>query len=155
MTITEALPGFSHIHQRIPRMMQNSKKIKLEGYGLNISFDLVDNRLRQLLIHPSGYEVPSYLSSQALNPNQEVALHCTGNDQPVLHGNLMTGGLPGMRLEYMETSEVPTATGKKIIHVQYDPISQLKVESVYQFFKGTSAIRRYTRLRAYPKTDDC
>lgn len=118
----------------------------IDGYGLKIDYELQDERhFRPLLIYPEGFDYHKKLGSGRL-ANQDVALHTTGNNQAALHGMLYTGGQPGVSLVLRDIKEEPTDKGKRLTVIQHDNNLQLKVESVYEFFRGTSAIRRYTRL---------
>ena len=122
-----------------------AQKFTEEGEGLNIDFELFQGKyLRTQLIYPEGYEINEDLTTTVAEANQEVALHCTGNNRNAHTGAKLAGGEPGMSLNYVGKKETDTPNGKKLVIEQYDPILKLKVESVYEFFEGTSTMRRYT-----------
>ena len=120
----------------------------IEGSGLNIDFDLLNGKhLRSLLIYPNDFESEAKLQTRTEESNLEVALHSTGNNRNAHFGAKMAGGLPGMRLIYNGIQESNTPDGKRIVITQNDRDLKLIVESVYDFFNGTSTMRRYTRLK--------
>ena len=122
-----------------------SQTFTIEGSGLNIDFDLLNGKhLRSLLIYPNDFESEAKLQSRTEESNLEVALHSTGNNRNAHFGAKMAGGLPGMRLVYNGIQEFDTPDGKRIVITQNDPDLKLLVESVYDFFNGTSTMRRYT-----------
>jgi alpha-galactosidase len=121
-----------------------SQDIKVSGNGVTIDFELFNGKhLRQLLIYPDGFNVQNNLVSKSADVNLEVAVHCTGESYS---GIMLVDCQPAMRLEYISQKETTTLYGKKLVFSQYDPNLKLRVESIYEFFSGTSTIRRYTRL---------
>ena len=125
----------------------NAQEFTVEGNGLNIDFELLQGKfLRQLLTYPEGYEFNAELSAGAQEANLEVALHCSGNNRNAHTGAKLAGGEPGLSLDFVGKKVSDTPLGKRLIIEQYDPLLKLKVESVYEFFDGTSTMRRYSRV---------
>lgn len=120
----------------------------IEGMGLNIDFELFNEKyLRKTLIYPEGFTHNANLKTDAAEANLEVALHCTGNNRQAHSGAKLAGGQPGMNLQFVGRKEEQTPLGKKLVIEQYDPEMKLRVESVYEFFRGTTTMRRYTRIK--------
>jgi hypothetical protein len=120
------------------------QELTIRENGVIIEFDLLKGKhLRQILIHPEGAQVVKDLRSDAADVNLEVAVHCTGE---TYSGITLVDCQPSMRLEYAGMEQSNTLKGKDITFTQYDPVLKLKVQSVYEFFDGTSAFRKYTRL---------
>ncbi|MCL5745466.1 MAG: alpha-galactosidase, partial [Acidobacteria bacterium] len=72
----------------------------------------------------------------------EVAIHCSGEDRKDHHGLKLTGSMPGGRLVYAGMKE---ENGRLTI-VQRDPVLNLRVESVYEFFDEIPVVRRSTLI---------
>lgn len=127
------------------RLFAGAQQLSIEEQGLRVDLELFDGKLlRSLLIYPENFERIDMLNSDVQEANLEVALHVTGNNRNAHFGAKLAGGLPGMNLQYLGKKEVPTAKGKKIILIQEDPATKIRIESVYEFFTGTSTMRRYS-----------
>lgn len=121
-----------------------SQDLKISGNGIVLDFELLDGKyLRQHLLYPDGFKIGKDLGSDSERTNLEVAVHCSGE---TYDGIKLIDCQPAMRLEYVGKEETKTSFGKKLVITQYDQVLKLKVQSVYEFFNGTSAFRRYTRL---------
>lgn len=57
--------------------------------------------------------------------------------------------MPGGRLIYAGRKEEPTASGKRLILTQFDPMLRIRVESVYESFGDLPVVRRFTRVSNY------
>ncbi|MBI4026436.1 MAG: alpha-galactosidase [Verrucomicrobia bacterium] len=75
----------------------------------------------------------------------EVALHCTGQDRRDHHGLKLTGGAPGIHLEFVGQREKPHSLGKQIIFIHRDRTLRLRIESYYVFVAGCPVMRRFVR----------
>jgi alpha-galactosidase len=121
-----------------------SQSLKIAGNGITIDFELLNGKyLRQLLIYPDGFKIGKDLTSNSERVNLEVAVHCSGE---TYDGIKSIDCQPSMRLEFIGKEETKTTIGKNLVITQYDKVLKLKVQSVYEFFNGTSTFRRYTRL---------
>jgi alpha-galactosidase len=127
--------------------LATAQDFTIEGIGLKIDFELYQQKyLRSKLIYPSDFKHNFNVRTIAAEANLEVALHCTGNNPEAHIGAKLTGGHPGIRLEYVGMEELITPLGKTTVIEQFDPERQLRVHSVYEFFTGTSTIRRHTQI---------
>ena len=123
------------------------KAFQLKGKDMVAGFDFFQGkylRLRSLL--PESYTGALNLPEMNAEADNEVALHCTGEDRNAHHGAKLTGGNPGMRLEFVSKHETKTDKGTLVVIIQQDPIKKLKVESFYEFAENTPAVRRYSRV---------
>lgn len=121
-----------------------SKDITISGNGVAVDFELLHGKyLRQLFICPEGYKGGKDFGSNSADVNLEVALHCTGESYD---GILLRDCQPSMRLEFVGKEETKSSSGKTVVLTHFDPLLQLRVQSVYEFYNGTSTFRRYTRL---------
>ena len=125
----------------------SQKAFQLKGKDMVANFDFFQGkylRLRSLL--PESYNGAINLPVMSAEGDNEVALHCTGEDRDAHHGAKLTGGNPGMRLEFVAKHETKTDRGTLVVIIQQDPIKKLKVESFYEFADVCPAVRRYTRV---------
>lgn len=123
------------------------KPFVLEAGGLNLSFEFYQDkylRLRSFL--PQENKQYFLLRNTDREAENEVFMHISGENRGVHHGAKMTGGNPGMRLEFVEKTEANTVNGKLVILVQKDPVRNLRVESYYEFYNAVPVIRRFTRV---------
>lgn len=128
-------------------MSQELKKFNIGDQELKVHFELNNNILKQRLIIPENFKGDIVLPSVANESDQEVSLHCTGEDRASFHGAKLCGGNPGLRLQYVKLEEKSTSWGKQVIVFQKDDILKLAVESYYDFYSGTNTCRRYTKVR--------
>lgn len=123
------------------------KAFQLKGKDMVVSFEFFQGkylRLRSLL--PESYVGAAKLPEMNAEADNEVALHCTGEDRNSHHGAKLTGGNPGMRLEFVEKRETKTNRGKLVVIEQKDPVKKLKVESFYEFSDTSSVVKRYSKV---------
>lgn len=130
--------------------------------GLVFSFGFFQNELRQKYILPeamsesaaSRLSLPgehnktlAETSAGAYDPlTVEVALHCTGEDSAEHHGMKLSGGQPGLRLQYLGRKEEDIAGGKRLIITHHDPVLNLQVDSYYEAYADIPVVRRHTRV---------
>ena len=126
---------------------QTSDSFSLKESGLSLDFDLFQHRcLRLRTVLPETYKSAEKLPDMNEESDNEVFLHITGENRASHHGSKLTGSNPGMRLQYVEKKEIPTTTGKLIVFVQKDSVTNLKVESYYEFYHQIPVVRRYTKV---------
>jgi alpha-galactosidase len=114
---------------------------------LDLNFDFFQHRfLRLRTVLPESYKFPVNLPKMNEESDNEVFLHVTGENRGSHHGAKLTGGNPGMRLLFIGKSEIKTRTGKIITIVQKDSVTNLKVESFYEFYNQIPVVRRYTKI---------
>lgn len=129
------------------KAQSTQKAFQLKGKDMVASFDFFQGkylRLRSLL--PESYNEAVNIPDMNAEADNEVALHCTGEDRNAHHGAKLTGGNPGMRLEFVSKLETKTDKGTLVVIIQQDPVKRLKVESFYEFADNTPAVRRYSRV---------
>jgi alpha-galactosidase len=121
----------------------NSNPPEAFRWGTNdlvFSFEVEDGKLRQKRLLPAGAARLAGNSSGV-----EVALQCSGEDSP--DWGMKSGmGQPGARLLFTGEREKSTFKGKCLVCSHSDPILRLRVESVYEAFKGTPVVRRHSRV---------
>jgi len=116
--------------------------------GVTLYFDFFEEkklRLRALL--PTGYPLPEAFPNLMGSGELEVSLQCTGEDRNDHHGLKLTGGNPGMRLEFVAVHEEVTAQGKHTTIHYCDPQLLLAVTSHYLFYPDCPVVRRYVEVR--------
>jgi alpha-galactosidase len=125
----------------------NIQPFTIESGRLKLNFVFLQHmNLRLQSILPENYEEKNSFSELNSEAENEVFIQVTGENRGVHHGAKLTGGNPGMRLEFIEKTETNTVNGKLVILVQKDPVKNLKVESYYEFYNGIPVIRRFTRV---------
>jgi alpha-galactosidase len=139
-TLGSVLPVWSHSLE--PNSTPRSDAFEWSTKELKFSFEIVDGRLRQKGILPSGSPaLPEFVGSGGV----EVALQCTGEDSP--DQGLKSGiGQPGARLRFVEKREETTEVGRRLRLVHTDPMLALDVESIYESFDSAPMVRRFTRV---------
>ena len=121
-----------------------AQDININENGVKIDFQLFNGKhLRELIFYPENFTYDKDLTSNSETINLEVSVHTTGDSYS---GIKLIDCQPASRLEFIDREETKTINGKKLIFTQFDPMLKLKVQSVYEFFNGTSTIRCYTRL---------
>ncbi len=121
--------------------------------GLVFSFEFLDKKIRFRTLLPPGVPPPNDLPPPAAISGVETSLHCTGEDPNDHHGLKLTGGSPGVRLEYAGKRETSTATGKRFTIHQADPVLGLEVESIYETFANLPVVRRSTSVTNHGHLD--
>lgn len=130
--------------------------------GLVFSFGSYQNELRQKHILPADIaesaaarlsprtqhdQTLAETSAGAYDPlTVEVALLCTGEDSAEHHGMKLSGGEPGLRLQYRSHQEQTIPGGKRLVIALHDPVLNIQVESHYEAPAGIPVVRRHTRL---------
>jgi alpha-galactosidase len=114
--------------------------------GMSFSFEFLEKKLRFRTLLPEGVAGPRDIPAATVVSGIETSLHCTGEDPNDHHGLKMTGGNPGSRMVYLGKRAVATATGNRLILYQSDPVSGLKIESIYETFAAVPVVRRNTRV---------
>lgn len=133
---------------------QTSDSFTISEGQLNLNFDLFQHRyLRLRTILPDSYKLPVNLPQMNEESDNEVFLHVTGENRRSHHGAKLTGGNPGMRLVFVEKREIKTQKGKMVVILQKDSITNLIVESYYEFYNQIPVIRRYTKVINQGKTN--
>lgn len=117
--------------------------------GITFSWEFLDRRLRVRSVLPAGVNAPAGMPAPTDVSGVETSLLCTGENADDHHGLKLTGGMPGGRLIYSGRQEVPGTSGKRLILTQFDPVLQIKVESVYESFGDLPVVRRLTRVTNY------
>jgi len=107
--------------------------------SLRFSYSISKGRLRQHCILPADFKATDMISSGV-----EVAMQCTGENSPD-PGMKSAMGSPGVRLEFLEKHEVPTAKGRQLTIVHEDSRLSLRIESIYEAFQDAPMVRRRTR----------
>jgi alpha-galactosidase len=146
LTILVFLIGFLHLPQ-LRAWNDNPQPFTIKSGGLKIAFDFFQGKyLRLRILLPEDYVVTKQNNDLSSDSENEVLMHVSGENREVHHGAKMTGGNPGMNLEFVEKTETKTVNGKMVILIQKDPVKNLKVESYYEFYNGIPVIRRFTRV---------
>jgi alpha-galactosidase len=114
--------------------------------GLVFSFEFLDKKIRFRTLLPPGVPPPNDLPLPTAISGVETSLHCTGEDPNDHHGLKLTGGSPGVRLEYAGKRETSTTSGKRFTIHQADSVLDLEVESIYETFANLPVVRRSTRV---------
>jgi hypothetical protein len=91
---------------------------------------------------PTGVQVPQE-SMQWSGP--ETGLLCTGEDSPD-SGIKLSGGSPGLRLQFVAKDERRSARGKTLILRHTDRDLHLDVQSHYEAFEGLPVVRRHVEI---------
>jgi len=101
-------------------------------------------RFRSML--PEGATVENKMPDINYESDCEVFLHLSGENRASHHGSKLTGGNPGLRLNFISKTETNTAKGKLVVITQRDSVTGLKVESYYEFYNSISVVRRFTKV---------
>lgn len=109
---------------------------------LNFEFSLSEGRLRQHLFLPTGMQPPPESMEWS---GVETGLLCTGEDSPD-SGMKLSGGSPGMRLQFVAKDERHSARGKTLILRHTDRVLHLDVQSHYEAFDGLPVVRRHVEI---------
>lgn len=116
------------------------KPFEVSGPGIKVNFDFyAKDHLRLLTILPDGY-TPEQKVTPTSGTGYETSLHVTGFNKGKHFGE------PGTKLKFVSKTEQETPTGKLLIITQKDSITNLLVESYYEFNKVSPVIRRYTKV---------
>ena len=119
---------------------KDTSSFNLNATGLQINFAIENNKhLRLQNFLPANYKPPQQ-SKVSYDANYEVFLHSSGEMRGTHNGQ------PGMRLVYVGRKENKTSKGRQVIITQKDPISNLLVESYYEFNDAAPVVRRYTKV---------
>jgi alpha-galactosidase len=114
--------------------------------GIEFSFAFLDKRLRIHSILPQNTVALENMPAPTDSSGLETAILCTGENADDHHGMKLTGGMPGGRMVFVGKQIVETATGKQLVLTHIDPALSLKVESIYESFRGVPVVRRFTRV---------
>ena len=114
--------------------------------GLEIRYELLGQRLRQISLLPTGLAVHGSRPRPDAVAGVEVALHCTGRNWNDHHAKKFIGGSPGTELVYAGMQSHGTELGQHVVLLQKAADVGLSVESHYQFFDGIPVVRRWTRI---------
>lgn len=118
-----------------------------KGHDISVNFDFTKaGSLRLMTILPGSYQKTVKIDSPAIDNDEEVFLHITGEDRNEHHGAKLTGASASERLRFVRKSESEIPGGRVLTIEQHDPVRNLKVESVYEFNDFSPVIRRYTIL---------
>lgn len=109
---------------------------------LQFEFSVVDGHLRQHLFLPIGMSAPQE-SAHWVGP--ETGLLCTGEDSPD-SGMKLSGGSPGLRLQFAGKDERQTDRGKTLVLRHADRDLHLEIESRYEAFDGSPVVRRHVEI---------
>jgi alpha-galactosidase len=109
---------------------------------LDFEFSVSGGRLRQHLFLPAGVQAPQ-ASLRWSGP--ETGLLCTGEDSPD-SGIKLSGGSPGLRLQFVAKDERRGARGKTLILRHTDRDLHLDVQSHYEAFEGLPVVRRHVEI---------
>lgn len=108
--------------------------------GLDIRFELDQQRLRQISMTPGDLQVSTKTGAS------EVEIQVTGRNAPGHHAKKLIEGNPGSELRYAGQSSEDTPLGRHVtIRLQAADL-HLDVESHYQFITGVPVVRRWVRL---------
>jgi alpha-galactosidase len=125
---------------RIAAAVDSLAPLQWETNELTFTFDVVDAKLRQRQLIPTGGgNFPEGASGV------EVALQCSGENSPD-QGMKSDMGQPGRRLLYDGHREETTRTGRRLVLMHRDPVLNLRTESFYEAIDGASMVRRYSRV---------
>ncbi len=114
--------------------------------GQIYSYAFVGKKLRLQTLLPDGVAAPGILPAATDVSGLEVSIHCTGEDPADHHGLKLTGGTPGIRMEFLGKREDSTANGRRLTLYHFDPALGLRVESIYETFGEIPVVRRSTRV---------
>ena len=114
--------------------------------GLRLHFNFYGDRLRFPLLLPQGVPEPASLPVSSELSDLETSLHCTGEDIPDHHGQKLTAGSPGIRLNFIRKDEVVTPKGSRLTLIHEDPVLRLRVQSMYDSFRDVPVLRRKTTI---------
>ncbi|WP_157491799.1 alpha-galactosidase [Maribacter thermophilus] len=129
---------------------ENSFDMEVEGLKIKFEVDS-DNRLKERLLLPSEYNGDIVLPATDKETDLSVSFHVTGENRDSHHGAKLTGGLPGLRLDYVSVEEVSRPWGKLYTVYQKDQKLGLEVFTYYEFYRGTNTCRRYTKVKNVSK----
>jgi len=109
---------------------------------LGFEFSVSGGRLRQHQFLPTGVQAPQ----EALQwSGPETGLLCTGEDSPD-SGMKLSGGSPGLRLQFVGKEEQRGAKSKTLILRHTDRDLHLDVQSHYEAFEGLPVVRRHVEI---------
>ncbi len=79
---------------------------------------------------------------------QLVQVSLSGYNRPYeKHGNKHIVTAPGYRLTYVGMEDTVNENGRRLVFIQEDKVeTQVRVETVMQFYKGTSVVRIYSKV---------
>jgi alpha-galactosidase len=109
---------------------------------LQFEFSVSDGRLRQHMFLPTGVQAPQE-AGQWSGP--ETGLLCTGEDSPDAAMKL-SGGSPGLRLQFVVKDEERSTKGKTLILRHADRDLHLDIQSHYEAFDGLPVVRRHVEI---------
>jgi alpha-galactosidase len=120
---------------------------QLAGSGVAIDYIFSGNHLRQRLMTPAGYQPQNRLRDPKGSACVEVAIQVTGENHGDHRDSSVSGSMPGQRLVYESKQEQAGKRGQRVMLVHRDPVSNLRVESHYEFFDAAPMVRRFTRVK--------
>ena len=123
-----------------------SQVFEMTGGGLTITFDTFNGSIKNRMMLPEDYKGNINLGQMNRESELEVSIHITGYDRDAHIGSKLIGGQPGKDLRLDNRREEVIPGGKRHVLTMSDPNRLLKVESFYEFYDGTSTVRRYTKV---------
>ena len=125
-----------------PAPTMSAERFSWNAGDLHFEFSISEGRLRQHLFLPSGVQAPQD-SMQWSGP--ETGLLCTGEDSPD-SGMKLSGGSPGLRLQFVAKDEQRNDKGKTLTLRHTDRDLNLDIQSHYEAFDGLPVVRRHVEI---------
>ncbi len=113
----------------------NYEPFEWSSPGQVFSFEFLDKRLRFRTLLPEGVSGPPDIPAPSDASGVETSIHCTGENPDDHHGLKLTGGSPGARLVFLGKRETATTAGRRLILYHSDPVTGLRVESIYEIVR--------------------
>jgi alpha-galactosidase len=140
MTAMRALPPLGGVRNA---EAQGTEPFEWATPDISFAFDFSADHLRQKSMLPAAFPRANFQPAAA--SGVETAIQCSGENSPDA-GMKQAIGQPGSRLVFVGQRDEATGAGRRLTLIQSDPITKLRVESVYEAFAGVPAVRRWTTV---------